>query len=135
MSYIQSFFLRNFNQLSNNNMSVHIKVIQQLAVWDQKTKKNQKKNFKTQKHKNNSRNFLTTFWTSSSIFTHFLMYKLLNCIFLLFVRNLLLLFNILTIICKYIISMLQKTKLISKVSKFGPMLRINPTFLVRMLRV
>jgi hypothetical protein len=30
---------------------------------------------------------------------------------------------------------LQKSKLISHVSKFGPMLRITPTFLARMLRV
>ncbi len=96
-----------------------------------KFKKNKKK-VKTQKHKNNSRIAIRLL---SHHQTHFLMNRIVYCtlqIFI-FVNTYYSTFSQWCTI--FLISMPQKSKLISHVSKFGPMPRITPTFLARMLRV
>ena len=98
-----------------------------LFVQKKKFKKNQKK-VKTQKHKNNSHIAIRLLSHHQTHFSN--------------EQNCLLHSSIFYFFCQYLfhnddilISMLQKSKLISNVSKFGSMLRITPTFLARMLRV
>ena len=130
-------FLRcNIYQLSNDNINYVPKANlpkQNHSSWlfVQKNSKNQKK-VKTQNHKNNSRIAIRLL---SHHQTHFSNEQ--NC--LLHSSNFYFFVNIYSTFSQwciiFLISMLQKSKLISNVSKFGSMLRITPTFLARMLRV